>query len=380
MTAAARRIGAAVVLGGPEPPGYAEEYLAHGADVVVVGEGELTMEELVPRLSRGARGRDLEDVAGVVVKDGERVVRTPPRALIRDLDGQPLPDRDSIDVERYLETWRSRHGLGSISLTTARGCPYTCRWCSRSVFGESHRRRSTARVADEVQHLVDRYRPDMLWYVDDVFTIHGGWVQSFADEMEKRRLRVPFECISRAERINEGVADALVRLGCRRLWIGSESGSPRVLEAMDRRMTVEQVRNATRLLQARRIEVGLFIMLGYEGEELADLRATVEHLKRTRPDTFLTTVAYPIKGTAYYEQVAPRLRRHDDWTRGTDRDLVIRGRHTGRFYGFARRWMEAEVARDRHWRAGRVLRAARAATAAGAGRLGMALFAGRREP
>ncbi len=380
MVEAARRAGAVVVLGGPEPPHYAEEYLGHGADVIVVGEGELTLEDLLPRLLAGARPGDLVDVPGLVVRGADgSLVRTPPRTLIADLDAQPLPDREAVEIERYLASWRGRHGVGSVSLTTARGCPYTCRWCSRSVFGESHRRRTPARVADEVELVVDRYRPDMLWYVDDVFTIHRGWVLGFADEMERRGRRIPFECISRAERIDAAVADALVRLGCRRLWIGSESGSPRVLEAMDRRMTVEQVRRATRLLQERGIEVGLFVMLGYDGEEPEDIAATVHHLKETRPDAFLTTVSYPIKGTPYYEEVAPRLRRDGRWARETDRDLVIRGRRTGLFYRFARQWMEAEVARDRHWRAGRVLRAARAATAAGAGRLGMALLAGRRE-
>ncbi len=383
LAALARAQGAAVVLGGPEPPHYAEEYLGHGADVVVIGEGEVTLEELLPRLAArgagGAVGPDFADVDGLAYRDGRgRVVRTRPRALIRDLDAQPPPDRDAIDLAPYLRAWRERHGRGSISIATARGCPYTCRWCSRSVFGETHRRRSPARVADEVAGIVERHRPDMLWYVDDVFTIHGGWIRQFADEMERRSLRVPFECISRAERIDEPVADALARLGCLRLWIGSESGSQRVLDAMDRRMTVEQVRRATRLLQARGIEVGLFVMLGYEGEEETDLRETVAHLKETRADTFLTTVAYPIKGTPYYEDMAARLARRGPWAEWTDRDLDVRGRRSGLYYRFARQWMEGEVARDRHWRAGRVLRAARAATAAGAGRLGMALLGGQR--
>src|SRR6185503_10527963 len=111
------------------------------------------------------------------------------------------------------------------------------------VFGESHRRRSVEAVADEVALLQERYRPDRLWYVDDVFTIHKGWTLQFAAELDRRRLRIPFECISRAERIDEEVADALVSLGCFRLWIGSESGSQRILDAMERRVKVEQVRH-----------------------------------------------------------------------------------------------------------------------------------------
>jgi radical SAM superfamily enzyme YgiQ (UPF0313 family) len=380
MIAECRRVGALVVLGGPEPPHYAEQYLERGADVVVVGEGELTLEQLVPRLLARPGSRDLGDVDGVVYRDEHgRLVRTPPRALIPKLDAQPPPDREAIDMRPYLEAWRSRHGMGSVSLLTARGCPYTCRWCSRSVFGETHRRRSPAKVADEVRWIVERYAPDMLWYVDDVFTIHHGWMREYLAEMSRRGLRVPFECISRADRLSEEVADALARLGCFRLWIGSESGSQRILDAMDRRVSVEQVQRASGLLRSRGIQVGMFIMLGYTGEQQEDLEATVDHLKKAAPDVFLTTVAYPIKGTPYYEEVAGRISRNGDWATTSDRDFALRGRHTRRYYEFARRWMVGEVARERHWKRGSYLRAARAAAMAGVGRIGMALLERRTE-
>jgi len=374
MAAECRRHGAVVVLGGPEPANDAAVYLEHGADFVAIGEGERTLEDLLPPLLRDRADRGLAGVPGLVYRDerGE-VVRTPPRSLIADLDAQPWPDREAVDIGAYLAAWRGRHGVGSVSLLTARGCPFTCRWCSRSVFGESHRRRSIAKVADEVEAIRDRYRPDMLWYVDDVFTIHRGWTLGYAAELRRRGLRLPFECISRAERIDEAVADALRDMGCFRLWIGSESGSQRVLDAMDRRVKVEQVQHATRLLKARGIQVGMFIMLGYEGEERPDLEATVAHLKTSAPDTFLTTVSYPIKGTPYYEDVADRVAARAAWAARTDRDLAIRGRRTPLYYRFARTWMHGEVDRDRHWREGRWWRAARSAALSGVGRLGMAL-------
>jgi len=371
-----RKLDLPVVLGGPEPPHHAESYLKQGAEVVVVGEGEKTLEELLPRLLASPRARDLRDVAGLVYLDDEgRVVRTAPRALLS-LDEQPWPDRDAIDVNAYLQAWRGRHGQGSISLITARGCPYTCTWCSRSVFGETHRRRSVASVADEVAFLVERYRPDRLWYVDDVFTIHKGWILSFAVEMERRGLRVPFECISRAERIDDEVAAALERLGCQRVWIGSESGSQRVLDRMDRRVKVGEVRTATARLKARGIAVGLFIMLGYDGEETADLEATVDHLKKTQADTFLTTVAYPIKGTAYHDAVKDRIEGPLSWEEGSDRDLRVGGQRSPLYYRLVRHWMTGEVARDRAWREQRYLRAARQAAHASVARLGMRIVEG----
>jgi radical SAM superfamily enzyme YgiQ (UPF0313 family) len=372
MIAAARAHGARVVVGGPDPPHHADAYLAAGADVVVVGEGERTLEELLPALL--ARTADLSGIDGLVftAADGA-VIRTPPRALMPDLDGQPFPDRAAIDLPAYLRAWRAHHGSGTVSLITARGCPYTCSWCSRSVFGVTHRRRSVLNVADEVEAIVDRYHPDRLWYADDVFGIHRGWTLHYARELERRGLRLPFECISRAERIDDEVADALVSLGCFRVWIGSESGSQRVLDAMQRRVAVDEVQAAAARLRRRGIEVGMFIMLGYDGEQISDLRATVDHLKRTAPDVFLTTVSYPIKGTPYYEQVAGRLAAPRPWHEMTDRDLVVRGRPVRTYYDFARRWMTAEVARDRHWRRGRYAPAARSAASALVGRLGMAV-------
>ena len=376
MIAIAKQKGAKVVIGGPDPPHHAAAYLKAGADVVVIGEGEQTLEELIGVLrSRG----DLAAVNGIVFMSADgAMVRTPPRSLLPDLDRQPYPDRDAIDLPRYLGAWRQRHGVGTVSLITARGCPYTCTWCSRSVFGETHRRRSVTNVADEAEAIVERYRPERLWYADDVFAIHRTWTINYAAELERRRLRMPFECISRAERIDDDVADALQSLGCFRVWIGSESGSQRVLDAMKRKVSVGQVHDAAQRLRRRGIEVGMFIMLGYDGERVEDLQATVDHLKRTAPDIFLTTVSYPIKGTPYYEQVADRL-VPQEWAAGTDRDLVVKGRPVKTYYDFARRWMTAEVARHQHWRKGKYASAARFASSALVGRIGMAVTANWRE-
>ena len=373
MIALARRAGATVIVGGPDPPYYAAEYLDAGAHVVVLGEGEATLDELVPVLLGSAfRSHRLAGISGLVFRseDGD-LVRTPTRAFLPDLSAQPHPDRAAIDLERYIASWRRHHGYGPVSLITARGCPYTCTWCSRSVFGTSHRRRSVADVVDEVQDIADRYHPDRLWYADDVFGIHRGWTLEYAEELHKRRLRLPFECISRAERIDDRVADAFAAMGCWRVWIGSESGSQDVLDAMERRVSVERVREAVQRLRRRKIQVGLFIMLGFEGEQREDLEATIEHLKQTSPDIFLTTVSYPIKGTPYYERVADRIVARQPWTERTDRDLVIRERPGRRYYDFARRWITGEVARHQHWQERRYAQAARAASSALVGRLGM---------
>ncbi|HEV3051383.1 MAG TPA: cobalamin-dependent protein, partial [Longimicrobium sp.] len=197
----AKGYGWRVVLGGPESANYPDEYLAHGADVVVVGEGEETMAELVPALEAWGPHR-LHAIAGTVFRDEDgKVVHSAPRAQIADINSLPWPDRDAIDLTRYVETWRTHHGMGSVNLITARGCPYKCRWCSHAVFGYTHRRRNYIDCADELQYLIERYRPDMVWYADDVFTIHHRWLRNYAAEIDRRGLRIPFETISRADRM-----------------------------------------------------------------------------------------------------------------------------------------------------------------------------------
>lgn len=343
ILAAAKAAGWKVILGGPEPASYPAEYLQSGADVIVEGEAELTLEELLPALRSGS----IERIPGIVFqrRDGS-MARTPARQLIPNLDTQPWPDRQRVDIPRYLRVWRERHGAGSVSVITARGCPYHCAWCSHSTFGKTHRRRSARAVVDEVEWILDTYSPEMLWMADDVFTIHHGWMLEYAAEMKRRGLRIPFECITRADRLNSQMAEVLAELGCYRVWIGSESGSQRILDAMQRGVTVEQVRQAVALCRSSGIQTGMFLMFGYDGEELSDIEATVEHVKACLPDVFLTTVSYPIKGTPYYDAVAPRLVSVRDWAHTADRELKIAGRHSRRYYQFADQLLKSEVAHD----------------------------------
>jgi len=369
-----------VVVGGPDVPAYAEEYLRHGADVAVLGEGELTIAELLPALTKRL---PLGAIAGIAFRDDRGFcVRTAPRALIPDLDRLPLPDREAIDVEQYMRVWRAHHGRGPVSLITARGCPFSCTWCSRSVYGETHRRRSPTHVVDEIAYLQERYRPDMLWFADDVFTISHKWFHDFHTEMKRREIRIPFECISRADRLNDEVLAKMAELGSFRIWFGSESGSQRILDAMERQVSVEEIRHVTRLAQRHGIEAGLFVMLGYPGEEIADIEATVDHLKRTAPDTFLTTVAYPIKGTPFHARHATTSPPDDPaWADGTDRTASVPGRHSDRFYWFATRYLVNEVRRQiQHEGSGRGSVLTRTALLAKAklARMGMTLTNGER--
>ena len=338
----AREAGWMTVVGGPEPGAYTLEYLRAGADFVIAGEGEITMEELLHAIRCGEK--DFSKIAGLSrLDESGQLAQNAPRGQIANLDGQPWPAREAVNIERYVDTWRVHHGAGSINLITARGCPFHCNWCSHQVFGQSHRRRDPLRVVDEVEWLLSRYSPDMVWVSDDVFTINHAWIRTYAAEMKRRSLHVPFECISRADRLNAEMLDLLAELGCFRIWIGSESGSQRILDAMDRGVKLEQVQQAVRMARERGIQSGMFLMWGYEDENLDDIEATVRHVRTSNPDVFLTTVSYPIKGTPYYKRVADRLVQLEPWGKTSDREFKIKGRHSRTFYALADKLLRGEV-------------------------------------
>jgi radical SAM superfamily enzyme YgiQ (UPF0313 family) len=333
-----------VVLGGPESANYPAEYLAAGADVIVTGEGESSMAELLPALAaRGAHR--LHGVSGTVFRDESgAVVTNPARASIIDLDSLPWPDRGQIDQAHYVNVWREKHGMGSVNLITARGCPYKCNWCSHAVFGYSHRRRSFLDSAAELEHIMETYRPDQVWYADDVFTISHPWLFGYAKELKRRGLRVPFETISRADRMmKEEVLQTLADMGCYRIWIGSESGSQRILDGMERGVQVDEVIWAAKAARRYGIQVGLFLMWGYPGEQIEDIAATVELVRQCQPDIHLTTVAYPIKNTGFFAKVADEVTLAKPWSDATDRDYRIKGRHARGYYKHADAWLNNEV-------------------------------------
>lgn len=349
----AKALGWTVVVGGPDGDNCAQEYLAHGADVVGVGEGEQLMLELLAALDQHGKHR-LHAVAGIHFRDEDgRIISTPARGKL-DIDTLPWPSRDAVDIGRYLSTWKERHGENSLNIITARGCPYTCKWCSHGVFGNSYRHRDVVNVVDEVEHLLGTYRPDQLWFADDVFTMNHPWLRKLDTEFKRRGTRVRFETISRADRMmDEELIQLLADLGCTRLWIGSESGSDRVLKAMDRRVTSEQVQWVVERAKRAGIEIGMFLMWGYDGESIEDIEHTIEHVKQSDPNIFFTTVAYPIRKTPYAREIAHKVRYAEDWANTSDKDCVIQGRRVPAFYKSVDRWLRNEVEAHRAADSGR---------------------------
>lgn len=331
-----------IILGGPEVTYNSNGFLDHGADFLVIGEGEETMLELVTNLEKDPE--QIPSIDGIAYKDkhGNNHV-TPKRTKVRDIDQLPMPNREAIDLFKYLDLWKKAHGSSAISVSTMRGCPYTCKWCSRAVYGLSYRRRSPAKVVEELEWIQKTYNPDTLWFVDDVFTISHKWLAEFNRILQERKLSISYECITRADRMNEEVIQMMKESGCFRVWIGAESGSQKIIDLMDRRVDVEKVREMIVLARKHGIEAGTFIMIGYPGETESDIEETIHHLKSSNPDHFTITVAYPIRGTELYQEVEALQTTDLEWSTSSDRDIDFERTYSRGYYDHALRRVISEV-------------------------------------
>jgi len=324
-----------IVLGGPEVRNHVKNFLIHGADFIVLGEGEETMLELVQFLD-GKTQMTIESIEGISFLNTQgEVVQNKERAKLKELTDLPFPNREKVDLQLYFDVWKKKHGISAISINTMRGCPYSCKWCSRAVYGQSYRRRSAKNVADEIEWIQSNYDVDSVWFVDDVFTVSHKWLGEFKEELQSRKIKMPYECITRADRMNEEVILDLKASGCFRVWIGAESGSQKVIDLMDRRVDVNQVRSMIQVAQRHGIQAGTFIMVGYPGETEEDIFETIKHLKISNPDIFTITVAYPIKGTPLYTEVENNFIEDLPWETSTDRDIDFKRTYSRKYYNYA---------------------------------------------
>ncbi|WNM19369.1 B12-binding domain-containing radical SAM protein [Flavobacterium capsici] len=321
-----------IVLGGPDLTYNVENYLKAGADFLVIGEGEETTFELYNAI---VNNYNFNEIDGIAFLENGTIVQTKPRTKFKELDQLPLPNRKAINMQNYLDTWKTNHGQSSMTISTQRGCPYTCKWCSTAVYGQSYRRRPANQVAEEMKMLKEKYNPDAIWFVDDVFTVSHKWLLSFKEEVLKQETIIPFECITRAERLNDEILQLLKDVGCFRIWIGAESGSQTIIDAMDRRVDVNQVKKVIQDTNAIGIETGTFIMLGYPGETEKDITETIQYLKDANPTLYTITIAYPIKGTSLYNEIEHKITQQPDWETSTDREIDFARTYSRKYYQYA---------------------------------------------
>jgi len=340
MMAAARRAGCTVIVSGSDATDHLDDYFDHGADYILIGEGEVTLAELIDALTE--QGRTPDEIAGLAFRDQRGVVRTPPRDFLRRLDLLPFPAWDLIDVPRYREIWLRRHGYFSMNLVTTRGCPYHCNWCAKPIYGRRYNVRSPENVVEEIVWLKETYRPDHIAFADDIFGLKPSWIPRFADLVEERNAAVPFKCLLRADLVKPAVVSSLRRAGCQTVWIGAESGSQKILDAMEKGTRVEQIEEAARLFHEAGIGIGFFLQFGYPGEDWEDIQATLALVRRCRPDDIGISVSYPLPGTKFYDTVKAQFGNRQNWTDGNDLAMLYRGPYTTDFYRALHRRVHTE--------------------------------------
>jgi anaerobic magnesium-protoporphyrin IX monomethyl ester cyclase len=349
MVASARHAGARVVASGSDATDAPEPYLQAGADVVLLGEGLETLGALVARLDTNPAQHVPTLVAGLsgfaTLKDGA-IVTARGANLPRSYQHAAPPAWDLVDIEHYRSIWGAAHGYFSLNMAASKGCSFRCAWCAKPIWGNQYLQRSAAEVAAEMTHLKHTHAPDHVWFADDIFGFRVEWVMQFAQAIQASGGSVPFTIQTRADLISERMAGALKEAGCKEAWIGAESGSQRVLDAMNKGTTVAEILTARARLQAVGIRVGFFIQLGYLGEELMDVLATRKLIDKARPDDVGVSVSYPLPGTKFHDLVKEQLRGKTHWQESDDLDMMFQGTYTSEFYRAVRNLLHDQVALD----------------------------------
>ena len=338
----AHAAGAIAIVHGSDSTDNPELFLENGFEYVLSGEAEdvlvrlcraLLRRELIPELAGMVR----RDGSGKVVRSRERLAKNPAWAAL------PLPARDLIDLEPYRRAWIGAHGYFSTNMVSSRGCPFHCNWCAKPISGNKFHLRSPACVAEEMKHLKTEEKAAHVWFGDDVFALDRHWVAQFAEEVSRRDASLPFKIQSRADLMSEVTARHLKQAGCAEVWMGVESGSQAILNAMDKGLKLSAVRSARRWLKDAGIRACFFLQFGYPGETWSELQETIAFVRETRPDDVGISFSYPLPGTVFYERVQEQLGSKRNWVDSDDLCIMFKGAYTTEFYRAVRDALHAEV-------------------------------------
>ncbi|MDB6157385.1 MAG: Mg-protoporphyrin monomethyl ester oxidative cyclase [Gammaproteobacteria bacterium] len=347
MIASARRAGARVIASGPDVSDAPETYLRAGADLALIGEGVATLLDLVPKLNsdtQAAGGELIQGLTGAATLVNDEVVKiNGAKVLPNTAPAAELAAWDLVDMERYRAAWMKSHGYFSLNMAGSRGCSFRCTWCAKPIWGNQYLQRTAASVAAEMLYLKHTFAPDHIWFADDIFGFRVDWVKEFAAVLAAGGGGIPFTIQTRADLLSERMAAALGAAGCKEAWLGAESGSQRVLDAMNKGTTVAEIITARARLKAAGVRVGFFIQLGYLDEQLADILATRSLLETARPEDVGVSVSYPLPGTRFYELVKAQLKGKTHWQDSDDLEMMFQGTYTSDFYRSVRTLLHDQV-------------------------------------
>lgn len=333
--------GIKVVVSSSDSTDQYASYLDAGADVVLLGEADETLSEV---LQTWKDNESHESIKGIALKQPDKVVSNGRRQVLRDLDQLPMPAWDLIDIESYREIWLDGNGYFSLNLATTRGCPFKCNWCAKPIYGNRYNSRSPQHVVNEVEYLIQNFKPDHFWMCDDIFGLKPGWVQEFDVLLREKNLQIKYTIQSRVDLLlKEDTIDALASSGAHEIWVGAESGSQKVLDAMDKGTNVQDIYNATRMLKSKGIRIAFFLQFGYPEETKQDIQKTVDMVTELMPDNIGVSVSYPLPGTPFYDRVKSELTNKTNWEDSDDLDLMFANTYPKDFYRRLQRYIHRKL-------------------------------------
>jgi len=340
MIKIAKILNCKVVVCSSDSTDHYEKYLEAGADFIIQGEGEISLKALVDALTNN---EDTTAIKGLIFKTGNEIVKNPKLPVLRNLDELPLPAWDLIDVEPYRKIWEAGGNKFTLNIATTRGCPFKCNWCAKPIYGNRYNSHSPEYITKHIKYLSETYGVNRFWMCDDIFGLKPNWVQNFNIQLKKEQLSISYYIQSRVDLLlKEDTIDALAESGLEEVWVGAESGSQAILDAMDKETTVEQIYEATHLLKEKNVRVAFFIQFGYLGETKDDIAKTVSMIKELVPDNLGVSVSYPLPGTKFYEKVKDDLRLKANWTDSDDLAMLFKGTYSSNFYRKLQRYVHKE--------------------------------------
>ncbi|TVZ59323.1 radical SAM superfamily enzyme YgiQ (UPF0313 family) [Flavobacteriaceae bacterium MAR_2010_105] len=340
MIGIAKKFGCYIAVSSSDATDHYQKYLDAGADFIIQGEGEITLKELADCLTKGL---SFSDIQGLVYKDDGKIVINPKRPVLKDLDMLPLPAWDLVDIGAYRAIWNSGGKEFTLNIVTTRGCPFKCNWCAKPIYGNRYNSHSPAYIAKHIEFLIQNYGVNRFWMCDDIFGLKPNWVQEFNAELKKKSLDISFYIQSRVDLLlKEDTIDALYEIGLEEVWVGAESGSQSILDAMDKGTTVDQIYKATKLLKKKNIRVAFFIQFGYLGETKTDIDNTIAMIKELQPDNLGVSISYPLPGTKFYDKVKTDLKYKANWADSDDLDMMFDGTYHTRYYKKLHRYVHKE--------------------------------------
>jgi len=326
MAKAAKARGIPAAAHGCDASDHPDAFLEAGFDYVLIGEVESSLLEL-------AQGNPRDTIAGLAYRGHDGAVRyTAPRRLRGELDSLPVPARDLIEMKPYRDAWRSRHGFFSLNMASSRGCPYRCNWCSKPIWGDSYQVRSARLIAEEMLAMKRQYAPDHIWFADDIFALSDKWTTQFADAVKSLDASIPFKMQSRCGLMTRDTVHALKQAGCVEVWMGAESGSQKILDAMDKGLHVKDTYRARENLGRHGIRACLFLQFGYVGEGWPEIQETVRMVRELQPDDIGVSVSYPLPGTRFHQTISAQLGSKANWTDSADLAMMFQGAYSSEFY------------------------------------------------